>query len=253
MAYNHELGNIQIFFGKVHAVHDADKWICRCQIKIPGITDEIENPDMLPWYFPWYGREYLPEIDDTVPVLVFDGNFTTAFYGRKINLEDAGIDEGDYDNYLEIFKRNCDGNDVQLTYKTSKGIEIFNGTEDGSTGSKLHLELDMYTIWCQGNFIQVKEDNIKIGSGEREFTFNSETTRDLIEQMIKDMKKLHDDVYNIFDKVQQAASNPYTIGIKAAIMATNPKYKIDNTQVYNTNSQNVVKDKTISKMVEINK
>ena len=259
MAYNYELGNVQIFFGKVHDQHDTESkgnftglGICRCQVIIPGITDEVDA-DLLPWYFPWYGRNYLPEVGDTVPVLIFDGNFATGFYGPKLDLKDTELDPNDYNNYLELFKRNCDGNDVQLTYKTSKGIEIFNGTEDGSKGSKLHLELELFTLWCEGNFIQMNKDNIKIGSGDREFTLNGETTQQLLVTMIDNINKLHTDVYQLFQAIANAASNPYTLPIKAAIMSLNPKYNTDNTQTHTKHKQDVDKENTISKMVEINK
>ena len=86
------LGNIKIFFGKVVNITDEDK-LFRCQVVITGYTDEIES-ESLPWYFPWYGINYLPELDDVVPVIIFDDNFSTGFYNRKVGIIDGMLTEG---------------------------------------------------------------------------------------------------------------------------------------------------------------
>lgn len=262
MAYNYELGsNVQIFFGKVHDQHDTETkgnftglGICRCQIIIPGITDEVDA-DLLPWYFPWYGRKYLPEVGDTVAVLIFDGNFATGFYGPKIDLEDENLDPNDYNNYLELFKRNCDGNDVQLTYKTSKGIEIFNGTEDGSKGSKLHLELELFTVYCEANFIKVSKDLINVGNASsgrgEQWSTNGENTHDLLKTMIASINTLHNDVKTLMQAIQNGCNNPYTIGIKAGILANLPKYISDITSTKSQHDSKSTTDLILSQMVKI--
>lgn len=74
----------------------------------------------MPWYFPFYSIPILPEVDDIVPVLIFDNNFVTGFYGRKIDCKPRELDDDDYKFYLEVYKRKCGDDEVQLTYTKSK-------------------------------------------------------------------------------------------------------------------------------------
>lgn len=74
-------GDINILFGKIVNVTDEQK-IWRCQVSIDGSTDLLPVED-LPWYFPWYGINYLPTNGDVVPVIVFDGDFTNMFLRKK--------------------------------------------------------------------------------------------------------------------------------------------------------------------------
>src|SRR5690606_25077511 len=104
---------INVFFGKVVDVNDDEK-IFRLRITINGYTNEIETEN-LPWYFPFFGFNYLPIIGDTVPVLIFNGDFTQGFYIKKIDLESTGLEGKEYENYLEIYKRLG----VELSYKES--------------------------------------------------------------------------------------------------------------------------------------
>lgn len=71
----------KIYFGKVMDVKD-DKYIFRVRVAIPGYTDKLAVED-LPLYFPWYGVNFLPLVNDIVPVRIFDNNFVNGFYGRK--------------------------------------------------------------------------------------------------------------------------------------------------------------------------
>ena len=43
---------------------------------------EIEIKD-LPWYFPFMGADYLPLVNETVCVLIFNDNITQGFYSNK--------------------------------------------------------------------------------------------------------------------------------------------------------------------------
>jgi hypothetical protein len=236
-----EIGNIQIFFGKVTAVNDELK-ICRCQVKIPGITEQLEAAD-LPWYFPWYGRNYLPLVDETVAVIVFDDNFSTAFYGRKIDLVDAGVDEGDYENYLEIFKRSVDDKEVQLTYKTSTGIEFINGE------TKTQIELEKYSMFCKANSIVMVEDRIDIGNKGLEAVIQGDKGVKELHDIIKHQANTVSKMYEGFQKVIAGCTNPFTAGIAAQLsgfLPTQASLVSENKQV------DSAADKIQSKMVFTN-
>ena len=80
-----DLGSIEIFFGKVVDVSD-DLKINRVRVAVDCLTDTIAKDD-LPWYFPWYGLNYLPIVNDVVSVIIFDDNFATAFIiGEKTSV-----------------------------------------------------------------------------------------------------------------------------------------------------------------------
>ncbi len=115
------MSNIKILFGTVASVKDEEK-INRIQVSIPGFTDEIEIKD-LPWYFPFMGVDYLPLVNETVCVLIFNDNITQGFYSNKnISLKSNGLEGTEYENYLEIYKRL----EVELSYKESFGIQLKN-------------------------------------------------------------------------------------------------------------------------------
>lgn len=210
-----ELGNIQIFFGKVTNVIDDKDKLNRCQVSIPGYTDQIEDPTTLPWYFPWYGLNYLPLIDDTVSVIVFDGNFSTAFYGRKIDLtsvEESGeLEDGDYENYLEIFKRQVGEDNVQLTYKTSTGIEFVNGEV------KTQIELDKYSMFCLANSIVMTEDRIDIGNSGLEAVLQGDKAVTHLHNIITHQNNMIAKMFQGFRVIQGAATNPFTSPIAGAL------------------------------------
>lgn len=220
------LGNVKIYFGKIASVTDELK-LCRAQIIVDGYTEE-NDPTLLPWYFPWYGLNYLPVVEDVVPVLVFDDNFSTAFYGRKVDLVDAGLAD-DYENYLEIFKRTISDNDVKLTYTVSKGIEFING--DG----KVQIELDKTTLFSKANSIEITEDKIKIGNDAKQMALLGDDTVTELQAIIKHQKATIDAMMQLFDLVSTACVTPFTVPIKAALTAGMPALKIslglENSQV----------------------
>lgn len=236
-----ETGEIRIYFGKVTSVTDELK-ICRCKVKIPGITEQLPVED-LPWYFPWYGLNYLPVVDDTVMVIVFDDNFSTAFYGRKIDLVDAGIEEGDYENYLEIFKRQINDNQIQLTYKVSTGIEFINGK------SKLQIELEKYSMFCKANSIVMTEDRIDIGNKGLEASLMGDKTVKELHDIIKHQANIIKQMYTGFQKILAGCTTPFTAPIAAQLgphLATQAQLTTENTQV------DTKADQLQSKMVFIN-
>jgi hypothetical protein len=211
--------NINIYFGKVHSIKDEDK-IYRCQIIIPGHTDTIA-PDDLPFYFPYYGIYHLPEVDEIVPVMIFDGNFSTGFYGNVLVIPDGLLvsensDENDYNHYLEIFKRLVDDNLVHLTYKPSTGIEFINGE------SKEQIELEKITLFVKANTITMVEDRIDIGNVNLEAVIQGDKGVKELHDLMAHIQKYTDNVIAMFDAVAKACTNPYTLPIMTAINANMP-------------------------------
>jgi hypothetical protein len=210
-----------IYFGKVHSIKDEQK-LYRIQVVIPGHTDKVENLDDLPYYFPFYGIHNLPQIDEIVPVIIFDGNFSMGFYGNVLVVPPDSVlksenDEGDdYDNYLEIFKRLVGDNLVHLTYKPSTGIELINGE------SKLQIELEKYTMFVKANTITMVEDRIDIGNQGLERVIQGDKGVKELHDIMAHIQKLTDNLIAMFDAVANACSNPYTVPIMTAIKAQMP-------------------------------
>lgn len=222
------LGSVKIFFGTVVETTDEQK-IWRCQIKIDGYTDKLE-PEKLPWYFPWYGLNYLPEKDDIVSVIVFDDDFSTAFYGRKVWLLESDVEEDDYANYLEIFKRNIDDNNVSLTYKKSTGIEFINGD------NKVQIELDKVSLFVETNSIVMTKDRIDIGDSSQEATILGDKGVKQMHEMIKHQATTIAEMLKMFNAVMSSAGgNPFTMPIGAALAplvpAATTKLNMENAQV----------------------
>lgn len=228
------LGEIKIFFGKVVDVSD-DLKINRCRISIDGLTDEIK-PEDLPWYFPWYGLSYLPIKDDVVPVLVFDDNFSTCFYGNKLDLVDLKLDDGDYENYLEIFKRSIDDKNVSLTYKKSTGIEFINDKY------KIQIEKDKLSLFNDTLGITIEKDKINIGEKSGEATLLGDKTVKHLLDIVKHQQETIDGMLTIFDAISAACVTPFTLPIKAALTPLTITYKaslkISNTKLETNNTKN---------------
>lgn len=206
------MGDIQIFFGTVTSVKDEDK-LFRCQISIPGYTDKLEESE-LPWYYPFNGLTYLPEPKDVVAVMIFDGNFVTGFYGSKLKLDEdnqSKLDEGDYADYLEIFQKQVDDKNVQLTYTKSKGIEFVND----KAGTK--IETNKYILFVESTSITIEKDKISIGSKNLEPTLLGDKTVKHLHNIIKHQQAIIQKMYTGFQAISNACTNPYTIPIKGAL------------------------------------
>jgi len=210
------LGNIRIYFGKVVSVSDEKK-LCRCQISVDNYTEKIPKAE-LPWYFPWYGLNYLPVEGDIVPVIIFDDNFSTAFYSRKLDLKDAGLDDGDYANYLEIFKRTIEDKNVQLTYTTSKGIEFING--DG----KIQIEIETLSLFVGTNSIVMTKDRIDIGDDNQEATILGDKGVEHLHNIIKHQANTIEAMMKMFKAVIKGCVSPMTLPIKVALLPYTLQY-----------------------------
>jgi hypothetical protein len=154
-----DLGNINIYFGEVIDIQDVDNRAQRVRVRINGYTDNLTDED-LPWYFPWYGINYLPEVGDYVSVAIFDNIITSGFYGRKVNINRSTLSEEDYVNYLEIFRRVINDAPVSLTYKPSTGIEFINNE------SGMQILQDKLSLFVASNSITITPDNIILGNPE---------------------------------------------------------------------------------------
>lgn len=226
-----ELGKISIYFGKVHSTDDPQK-LLRCQVIIPGFTEKL-NAGELPWYWSWGGLNYLPVKGDTVPVIIFDNNFSTAFYGKKLDIHDkvnieAELSDGDYVNYLEIFKRNINDSNVQLTYKTSTGIELVNGE------TKTQTELEKYTIFCKANTVTITESRIDIGNQGLEPAILGDKCTAELHAIIKHQANIITQMYTGFQKIIAGCTSPFTAPIAAQLsphMGTQAMLKSENSKV----------------------
>jgi hypothetical protein len=204
-------GNINIFFGKVVDVTDPDK-VWRVKVSVAAMTDEIPV-DLLPWYYPWNGLEYIPVKDDVVPVMVFNNNLSTCFYGRKVGLSSSSISDGDYDTYLEVYKRG----DVSLTYVKSKGIEFSN--KDG----KVQVEVDKLSLFVANNSIVMTKDRIDIGDEASEASLLGDKSVKQMQDMLKHDSNITNKFITLFTAIASAATpNPFTASIGAVITSMMP-------------------------------
>lgn len=115
------LNDVKIYFGIVDDIVDDEK-IFRVRAKIKGYTDKVETRD-LPWYYPWFGVNYLPDIGDEIPIIIFNDEFVNGFYTKKADIKKReNLSDDDYKTYLEIYKQDIDK--VKLIYEKSKGINF---------------------------------------------------------------------------------------------------------------------------------
>ena len=70
----------------------------------------------------FFGLNYLPIVNDIVPVFIFNNDITHGFFNNKIDLVSNGLDGTEYQNYVELYKRLG----VQATYKESEGWLFIN-------------------------------------------------------------------------------------------------------------------------------
>lgn len=221
-----DLGNIKIYFGKVNSVTD-DKKLNRCKVVIDGYTEGIDEVD-LAWYFPWYGLNYLPLVNDIVPVIIFDDNFSSGFYGRKVDLDLNHMDDTDYENYLEIFKRTIDDKDVQLLYTLTDGIIFSNGN------SKSNITIDDITHMVNGWGIKVTKDRIDLGKDGEASLLGDKSVASLHEIVAHQQAQL-EDIMKIFTQVASVSTTPFTAPqgamITSLIPTIQPKLTTENKKI----------------------
>lgn len=178
-----DLGHINIYFGDVIEISDPDR-ICRVKVRINGITSDLKDDD-IPFYFPWYGLNYLPEVGDIVPVMIFDGVLTSGFYGHKINISGLkSMSSGDYEHYLALYDREVNGNIVSLTYKPSEGIMFMNGD------TIIKSMTDVIKIMTGSNEIKITEDEISLGNDASQYALLGDNTIKALEKMMDSVMEL---------------------------------------------------------------
>lgn len=219
--------DVKLFFGKVTDILDKEEHKKRIRISIKGFTDELPF-DKMPWYFPYYGVNFLPEKDDIVPVLIFDNNFVTGFYGRKIDCLARELEDEDYQFYLEIYKRKCGEDNVQLTYTKSIGIEFIN------KDCRTLIEIDKTTFFCKANYIEITEDKINLGDGAKEATPLGDKTVKELHDIIKHQANTIKQMYTGFQKIIAGCTTPFTAPIAAQLsphLSTQAQLTAENSQV----------------------
>lgn len=214
MAIKSELGNIQIFFGQVVDIDDPSQML-RCRVAIPGKTDDIEK-EKLPWYYSWNGLSSLPESGDEVPVIIFDGNFATGFYGKSL-VTGSVQTAGNYRDYTEVMKKISGDSDASITYSLSNGIEIVNN-KTGINAETLKLKL-----FCGSNMIAITEDSINLGEIGLQPMLMGDNTIEWIKELIAFLEQVIKSMYGGFQTIMMAATpNPFTSAIGAALVPIIP-------------------------------
>lgn len=211
------LGNVNIYFGKVVSIEDSEK-ILRVKVRINGLTHELSDND-LPYYFPWYGVNYLPVEGDIVPVIIFDHIITSGFYGRSIDKNKSNISDDDYNNYLEIYRR--DG--VELTYKKSEGICFMNDD------TLVQIETQKLSLFVSYNSITITPDMIKIGDKAEQYALQGDKVvklfEDVVDQMIEITKNFLP-TSEIMIAATAACGTPFTAGFLAPITTLGIKMQL---------------------------
>lgn len=210
--------NFRLYFAKVVDVKD-ELFLHRVKCTIQGFTDEIAVDD-LPLYFPWYGVNFLPQVDDLVIVVIFDDDFTKGFYSRKIDVVSRELEEADYENYLEIFKRSVDDKNVQLTYTPSLGIQFINDTVSQQ------MEADKFTLLVGENKIFMDAEKIELGADGLEPMLLGDKTVEYLKEQIKTSETIMTQTKTLMQSVASAAAGtPFTAGIGGAINGLLPMWE----------------------------
>lgn len=208
-----ELGNIQIFFGQVVDIEDPQQ-SCRCRVAIQGKTDQIEK-EKLPWYFAWNGISSLPQLNDEVSVMIFDGNFATGFYGSKL-VSDSVQTAINYRDYVEVFKKMTCDSDSSITYSHTGGLNIQN-KNNGLTAGLANVKM-----FCGENSLNMTENMISLGTENTEAMLMGDKTVTYLNDIIKSIGDIVEIMYGGFEKIMTAAMpNPYTTAIGAKLMPFN--------------------------------
>lgn len=206
---NNNLGEVRIFFGTVVSIDDMT-YSCRCQVKIFGKTDEIPTEE-LPWYFSWYGVNQLPKIGDEVPVIIFDNNLSTGFYGRPL-VSTSAVDANNYKDYVRVFKSFSDDASASIEYTLSNGIDINNG----QTGVNVNpMKLKLFSNY---NDIEITDNRINIGNNKLQANLCGDDVIIQLKKMIQFQESVIDMMYGGFQQVMLAAmTSPFTAAIGAKL------------------------------------
>lgn len=213
-----------LFFGIVVDVQDTDK-LNRLRVSIAGFTDNIPV-DMLPWYYPFYGQNYLPIKGDTVPVFILNDNFTHGFYNNKIDLKALGLDGTEYENYVELYKRNG----IQASYKESIGWEFIN------TKSSFTIDKEKIVAMVDGTSIIHTKDKINIGNDGPAVALGNKTV-EALQKQLELTEKMYESCMELFDAIKSASTPGPLKPIKAVLTAMIPLMKKKHTPTVKANNK----------------
>lgn len=185
------LNSVKIYFGFVEDIDDTEK-VFRVRAKIKGYTDEVSKEN-LPWYYPWYGVNYLPELGDEIPIIIFNDEFVHGFYENKADVtKRSNLSDDDYKTYLEIYKRDSDK--VSLTYEKSKGI-IFEYTD-----AKVNIDKDkiinkvtdsaVSTLTKDDYDMIINELQIRVDNGGFTFKKSDETLKKIMVDLVAEIEMM---------------------------------------------------------------
>ena len=211
-----------IYFGDVVDVADSEV-LNRVKVSIPGKTNELST-DELSWYFPMLGMDQLPIVGDKVPVVIFNNDFTTGFYLKKLVDSDNSqslFSGTEYENYLELYKRLG----VQITYNEADGIQNIN------KNVKVQLLEDVYHKFVRPseddefvegdkkiNHFKMTHDRFDLGTDGEATPLGDKTVAVLLEQLALS-NQMYKNCMTLFQAVLDGCTNPYTMGIKAKLTA----------------------------------
>jgi hypothetical protein len=225
--------NVSIFFMKVVKVDD-DKKLYRVKGTIAGYTDQI-GVDDLPWAYPFMGVRYLPLVDDAVPVLIFNGNFSMSMYLNKVDLTANGLSDSDYLNYVELFKRTIDDKNVELTYTPSLGINFINGK------GNINIQDTEASMNVSDNQIHMTDSRIDLGTNGQA-TILGDKGVTALQNALNEISTLRQMLFTMMNIIKTAASSPMLASIRIALTASIP---VNNAKFPPTEQKDMDYTKTI--------
>ena len=205
-----------IYFAKVVSVVD-DKKLYRIQATIAGFTDQID-PTTLCWYYPFYGIDFLPVKDDTVPVIIFNGNFSTGLYLCKCDPIASTLSDSDYQNYLEIFKRKVGSDNVELTYTPSLGINFIEGK------GKINIQNTQVQSILNDTQVLITDGRIDLGKDPKSgqpAPLGDDTVKAL-QQALTEISNLRKTTFDLFNIIKNASSSGFLAPIRIALTIALP-------------------------------
>lgn len=183
-----------ILFGTVVAVNDDEK-LYRIKVKIQGYTDKLEIDD-LAWYYPFFGIDHIPLVDEEVACIIVNDDFTNGFYTKKINLPASEYSDSEYENYLEIYKRLG----VQLTYNEADGIRFINQK------TSVQVEDGRSSMYVEDNQITLDNKRIDLGTNGEATPLGDKTVK-LLKEMIKEDEDGYNDLMMMMKAIKTACES----------------------------------------------
>lgn len=197
-----KINNIKVYFGKVVKVDDEDNKF-RIKATISEHTDKISVDD-LPYYYSWYGVNYLPEIGDEVPIVIFNDDFRLGFYEKKADNKPRELSKEDYNTYLELYKRDSDK--VYMRYEKSKGIQL------EYDKSKQQIDKDKVVITVNDTKLTIDDNQLEVLMNA--LVLKMTDSGFLIQKGGENMGKLWSDTLKAISQIQFINTNGRTVTMR---------------------------------------